>query len=235
MSKYAKSPPEGGAQKFEKMADGGDVGLFERLRAGNIDDPKSEAYRRWGAGSKSVPDSKEAVAPAPAPAPDPTPVKDEPSNATDYSDSLPTSTESYQTKAEPKDSSPAPAPKPKSSKKASAPAPSPSPSPAPSPAPASRPSFNDTRDWAGTQTAKDNESGRLPGGRDYSPLDAIKSIFSSGPVTPARKYVDGGMIGNVSVDSPGPGRQSFKKDALANPMQNTQGGGPGSMGRDYKK
>ena len=30
---------------------GDDVGLMERLKAGNIDDPKSEAYARWGKGS----------------------------------------------------------------------------------------------------------------------------------------------------------------------------------------
>jgi hypothetical protein len=28
----------------------GSVGFFERLRMGNIDDPKSEAYKRFGAG-----------------------------------------------------------------------------------------------------------------------------------------------------------------------------------------
>jgi hypothetical protein len=32
----------------------GDVGLMERLKAGNIDDPKSEAYRRWGKGKGAV-------------------------------------------------------------------------------------------------------------------------------------------------------------------------------------
>jgi hypothetical protein len=42
------------------------VGLFERLRMGNIDDPNSEAYRRLGAGRgqaermKSMPDESEA-------------------------------------------------------------------------------------------------------------------------------------------------------------------------------
>jgi hypothetical protein len=55
MTKYAKSCGPA------KMADGGSVGFFERLSAGNIDDPKSEAYKRWGAGSKAAP---AAAAPA---------------------------------------------------------------------------------------------------------------------------------------------------------------------------
>lgn len=33
-----------------KASKGEDVGFFERLRMGNIDDPKSEAYKRFGAG-----------------------------------------------------------------------------------------------------------------------------------------------------------------------------------------
>jgi hypothetical protein len=44
-----------------KMADGGappasdaNVGLWERLKAGNIDDPSSEAYRRWGKGKDAA-------------------------------------------------------------------------------------------------------------------------------------------------------------------------------------
>jgi hypothetical protein len=31
-----------------------DVGLVERLKAGNIDDPESEAYRRWGKGKGAL-------------------------------------------------------------------------------------------------------------------------------------------------------------------------------------
>lgn len=59
MTQYSKK-----STGVRKMADGGSVGLFERLAAGNIDDPKSEAYKRWGAGSK-----QEAAPSAPAPAP----------------------------------------------------------------------------------------------------------------------------------------------------------------------
>jgi len=32
----------------------GDTGLWDRLKAGNIDDPKSEAYYRWGAGKETA-------------------------------------------------------------------------------------------------------------------------------------------------------------------------------------
>ena len=43
-----------GSSAAADMADapkgGEDVGLMERLKAGNIDDPKSEAYARWGKG-----------------------------------------------------------------------------------------------------------------------------------------------------------------------------------------
>jgi hypothetical protein len=60
--------PFHGSQQPVRLADGGDaseaamkqrgmeassgekVGLFERLKAGNIDDPNSEASKRWGAG-----------------------------------------------------------------------------------------------------------------------------------------------------------------------------------------
>lgn len=31
-----------------------DVGLIERLKAGNIDDPESQAYRRWGKGKGAL-------------------------------------------------------------------------------------------------------------------------------------------------------------------------------------
>ena len=62
-----KGPPATGNRSYSKMADGGSVedadkaaglasssedrvGFLERLKAGNIDDANSEAYRRWGAG-----------------------------------------------------------------------------------------------------------------------------------------------------------------------------------------
>lgn len=37
-----------------KMAEGGSVGFWERLRAGNIDEPGSEANMRWGSGKKAM-------------------------------------------------------------------------------------------------------------------------------------------------------------------------------------
>jgi hypothetical protein len=36
----------------------GDTGLWDRLKAGNIDDPKSEAYYRWGAGKDKAAETK---------------------------------------------------------------------------------------------------------------------------------------------------------------------------------
>jgi hypothetical protein len=40
----------------------GSVGFFERLRMGNIDDPKSEAYKRFGAGRGQTETAKEKAA-----------------------------------------------------------------------------------------------------------------------------------------------------------------------------
>ena len=69
MTSYSK---KSAGQPVQKMADGGSVGFFERLRAGNIDDTSSEAYKRWGAGSKRSADPDTPVeAPAPSPAPSP--------------------------------------------------------------------------------------------------------------------------------------------------------------------
>ena len=79
--------------KFKRYEEGGDVeeskakqrgldisnkeepvGFLQRLRMGNIDDPSSEAYKRFGAGRgrSEAPAKKEE--PAPAPAMQPTPV-----------------------------------------------------------------------------------------------------------------------------------------------------------------
>jgi hypothetical protein len=40
----------------------GSVGFFERLRMGNIDDPKSEAYKRFGAGRGQAETTKQKAA-----------------------------------------------------------------------------------------------------------------------------------------------------------------------------
>jgi hypothetical protein len=55
MKKKAKRYQEGGEAEDKKRGlaasnKEGNVGFFERLRMGNIDDPKSEAYKRFGAG-----------------------------------------------------------------------------------------------------------------------------------------------------------------------------------------
>ena len=78
--------------KFKRYEEGGDVeeskakqrgldisnkeepvGFLQRLRMGNIDDPSSEAYKRFGAGRgrSEAPAKQEESAPAPAPAPMP--------------------------------------------------------------------------------------------------------------------------------------------------------------------
>jgi hypothetical protein len=53
--KKAKRYQEGGEAEDKKRGlaasnKEGSVGFFERLRMGNIDDPTSEAYKRFGAG-----------------------------------------------------------------------------------------------------------------------------------------------------------------------------------------
>jgi hypothetical protein len=53
MKKKAKRYQEGGEAEDKKRGlaasnKEGSVGFFERLRMGNIDDPKSEAYKRLG-------------------------------------------------------------------------------------------------------------------------------------------------------------------------------------------
>jgi hypothetical protein len=93
--------------KFKRYDEGGDVeeskakqrgldisnkeepmGLFQRLRMGNIDDPSSEAYKRLGAGRgrSEAPAKKEE--PAPAPAMQPTPVAAPASSARPLSDNM---------------------------------------------------------------------------------------------------------------------------------------------------
>ena len=108
---YSKAACAGMTQK---LADGGTVGLWERLKAGNIDKEGSEANMRWGSGSKAA-----AAAPSDAPAPAPSTREVEPASApanppskadtefSDYGDAAPSSQTTKST-AEP---APAPAPK----------------------------------------------------------------------------------------------------------------------------
>jgi hypothetical protein len=65
--KKAKRYQEGGEAEDKKRGlaasnKEGSVGFFERLRMGNIDDPKSEAYKRFGAGRGQAETSKEKAA-----------------------------------------------------------------------------------------------------------------------------------------------------------------------------
>jgi hypothetical protein len=65
--KKAKRYQEGGEAEDKKRGlaasnKEGSVGFFERLRMGNIDDPKSEAYKRFGAGRGKAETTKEKEA-----------------------------------------------------------------------------------------------------------------------------------------------------------------------------
>ena len=44
-----------------KASKGDDVGFFQRLRMGNIDDPSSEAYKRFGAGASQLTPRKVSI------------------------------------------------------------------------------------------------------------------------------------------------------------------------------
>jgi hypothetical protein len=64
MKKKAKRYQEGGEAEDKKRGlaasnKEGSVGFFERLRMGNIDDPKSKAYKRFGAGRGQAETAKE--------------------------------------------------------------------------------------------------------------------------------------------------------------------------------
>jgi hypothetical protein len=67
MKKKAKRYQEGGEAEDKKRGlaasnKEGSVGFFERLRMGNIDDPKSKAYKRFGAGRGQAETAKEKAA-----------------------------------------------------------------------------------------------------------------------------------------------------------------------------
>jgi hypothetical protein len=67
MKKKAKRYQEGGEAEDKKRGlaasnKEGSVGFFERLRMGNIDDPKSEAYKRFGVGRGKAETAKEKAA-----------------------------------------------------------------------------------------------------------------------------------------------------------------------------
>ena len=66
MKKKAKRYQAGGEAEDKKRglaaSKGEKMGFFERLRMGNIDDPKSEAYKRFGAGRGQAETSKEKAA-----------------------------------------------------------------------------------------------------------------------------------------------------------------------------
>ena len=66
MKKKTKRYQEGGSAEDKRRglaaSKGEKVGFFERLRMGNIDDPKSEAYKRFGAGRGQAETAREREA-----------------------------------------------------------------------------------------------------------------------------------------------------------------------------
>lgn len=66
MKKKTKRFQDGGSAEDKRRglaaSKGESVGFFERLRMGNIDDPKSEAYKRFGAGRGQAETAKEKAA-----------------------------------------------------------------------------------------------------------------------------------------------------------------------------
>lgn len=81
-----KKPMKKPVKKFKRFQDGGDVaaakqrgldisnkeepvGFFERIRMGNIDEPGSEAYNRFGAGRGRAAPAAEETRPSPVPRP----------------------------------------------------------------------------------------------------------------------------------------------------------------------
>ena len=122
-----------------KASKGDDVGFFQRLRMGNIDDPSSEAYKRFGAGRgrseapAATPTEVERPRPVPRPPAYPNPIFEEgrkqgmrqPSGdasvAEDYAN-RPRNPEAEQEADNPRKTAPKPtAPKPEASKPAKPP------------------------------------------------------------------------------------------------------------------
>lgn len=68
-AKYADGGEIGDKERGLAASAGEKVGFWERLKAGNIDDPNSEAYKRFGAGRGAA--EREAAAASAAPAPEP--------------------------------------------------------------------------------------------------------------------------------------------------------------------
>lgn len=216
---------------MKKMADGGSVGLFDRLKAGNIDQEGSEAFNRFGAGAKaarennadydSAPQQKVKYAPNPAPEAD--------ASAAAAEDDAP----AYRSEGDrPKSAAPA-ASRPAAKRTTAAPAkaaPSTKSSDAPDYSNESRrsaPSAEPEKKAGFYASASESASSMDP--KNY--IGKIKSMFDMSRFKPSdkvatTKYVDGGMIGANTVNS-------VKKSALLDPnfKDNALGGGRAGYGK----
>ena len=246
---YSKAACAGMTQK---LADGGTVGLWERLKAGNIDKEGSEANMRWGSGSKAA-----AAAPSDAPAPAPSTREVEPASApanppskadtefSDYGDAAPSSQTTKST-AEP---APAPAPK---RRTASAPAKSKTAADdaSPSAAPSKARGNDSRRDVAPAQGAKYQASANdgdqaepkpysasnpfVPGKSMFEKVgDTFRSFDQSMGQSPrsghTKAFVNGGLIGANTANTVTPVSSAQSPNSAWS--ENARGGGRANYGK----
>lgn len=224
MQDYGKRAPKGPTQK---LADGGTVGLWERLKAGNIDKEGSEANKRWGSGSKAASTPAPAPAPEPAPAPAPAAAADNGSYADD--DTPDYGNEGRRMKT----ASPEPAPK---RRTASAPAKSRTAAgdASPSAAPSAPDYGNESRRSATPGAARSkgfyaNASDNAPDMDPYNYIGRAKSAFdlSRYKVAPqVANYVDGGLVGKGTQTAASVPAEPFHAWS-----ENALGGGRKSYGK----
>lgn len=229
-TKYSKCA-SGPAMK--KMADGGSVGLFDRLKAGNIDQEGSEAFNRFGAGAKAArennADYDSALQQKVKYAPNPAPEAD--ASAAAAEDDTP----AYRSEGDrPKSAAPA-ASRPAVKRTAAAPAKA-----APATKSSAAPDYgNENRRTVSAPAAEpaekasfySNASKNAPDMDPQNYIGKIKSMFDMSRFKPSdkvatTKYVDGGMIGANTVNS-------VKKSALLDPnfKDNALGGGRAGYGK----
>ena len=229
----------------QSLADGGTVGLWERLKAGNIDKEGSDANKRWGSGSKA-----EAAADAPAPAP--APREAEPASApasppskadteySDYGDAAPSSQTTKSTAApEPATPKRRTASAPAKSKTTAADAsPSAAPSPeysnenrrtaSPSPAPAKKGFYASASDTDPNKGMLDRAGEKIKAllSRSASDTNDANYFTPKRTVKADSNFVNGGLIGAGTANA-------VTKTELSNPsrVDSALGGGRAHYGK----
>ena len=236
----------------QKLADGGTVGLWERLKAGNIDKEGSEANMRWGSGSKSAAAAEAAPAPAaPAAAPAVSDAPDEsPAESARLSRQNDDSGDNYGN--EDRRTAPAPAPATPKRRTASAPAksktaagdasPSAAPSPAaysnegrrtvsPSPAPAKKGFYASASDNDPNKGMLDRAGAKIKElfSRSASDTNDANYFTPKRTVKADSNFVNGGLIGANTVNTVTP----VSSDQAPNSAwsENARGGGRASYGK----